>query len=106
MVTTPISGWGLGWAQPPHFLSDALVFGLTHASNQLGVAGTEALMAGLMSNSALTALSLRENDIQLGGARAAAEVLKANAVLSTLWLGKNRMGDEGVTVIVNALLTN
>jgi Ran GTPase-activating protein (RanGAP) involved in mRNA processing and transport len=46
---------------------------------------------------------LRDNDIDVAGATALATALRTNGALSTLWLGKNKVGDEGVIALVEAL---
>ena len=72
--------------------------------NKLGNAGVTELMSGLSKNSTLAALSLRDTDMDAGGGEAVARVMRESKSLTTLWLGKNRLGNEGVTALVDALL--
>jgi len=74
-------------------------------ANKLGSKGTETLVGGLSGESSkLAAISLRENDIDQAGARAIAKALQSNSAIVTLWLGKNKIGDEGTIALVEALL--
>ncbi|KAG0043360.1 hypothetical protein BGZ83_011490, partial [Gryganskiella cystojenkinii] len=64
------------------------------------------LSEALKTNSTLTALDLRSNNIGVNGAKAPAEVLKTNSTLTTLYLEYNSFADTGVEALIEALKSN
>ena len=80
---------------------------LSWRKNCLGGLGAAALARALaVSSSALTALSLDQNQISDGGAAALAAALAANTALATLDLDDNLIGDAGAAALAEALASN
>jgi hypothetical protein len=54
----------------------------------------------------LTKLSLAKNQINADGCRELSKLLRGKSILKELWLSENRMDDECVSILVNALRHN
>ena len=79
--------------------------GLYIFSNRVGDKGIYSLAQVLAeNNSTLKTLSLGWNGITDEGAEYLAEMLKTNRTLSELWLPCNKISDQGVKLLANALI--
>jgi Ran GTPase-activating protein (RanGAP) involved in mRNA processing and transport len=76
------------------------------AGNNLGEVGGTALAEGLLSNTSITHLDLRSNNLSNGGAVALAAMLEGpfgNKAIKTLLLGGNGIGNKGGAALAKAI---
>eukprot|EP00729_Bicosta_minor_P026525 gene26525-11598_t len=74
--------------------------------DRLGDLGVSALAVALIGNMKVTTIFLDLNGFGVIGAKALSSVLKVNTALKVLSIAGNRIGDEGLIAIAEALANN